>query len=199
MLVAGGGVAAGALALAPPEHPLTTTQVDLRGKAVAFDDDQPTPEDLRAMKIAPATELRFQAPSVGLDVPISVFTAGSDVVPPNFTEVFQARNVGASLTRPETGTVFLFAHSIRGGGVAPGNYLIDPAHHTSTLHPGDPLIVGASRYTVESSHTWKKSDIADDTATWADAPGRLVFVTCLQKPDNTPSTENLIITARLTR
>ncbi|MEV8213467.1 class F sortase [Leifsonia sp. NPDC077715] len=173
------------------------TVADLNGNPVQVDEDQvPTVSQKQAMRAVSSTGERFAIPAVGLDVQLGEVSAvDGSVVPPGFTSVYRVRNRGVSLAQAGTGTVYLVTHSVRGGGLAPGNYVEDPATGTSTLTPGTAILVGDQRYEVTTTQTIPKDQMASNTPTWANVPNRLVLITCLQNKHGTPSTHNLVITA----
>jgi hypothetical protein len=139
---------------------------------------------------------RFQAPSVGLDVPLgSLDVVDNELEPPGFTSAYWVRNLGVSPTDSANGTVFVVMHSLRNGGEGPGNALIDVDDGKARIASGASIVVDDVEYHVVSSETVDKSQISGDQSVWADAPGRLVVITCLQRPDGAPSTDNMVIEA----
>lgn len=167
--------------------------VDMGGNRVHLED--PLPEGQTASS---PTRARFTVGAVGLDVPLDTLDATDGVIePPGFTSAYWVENRGVSFENPADGTVFVAMHSLRGGGVAPGNYLIDVQNRRSKVQPGDAITVGASRYTVTQAGPVQKTDIADRSDIWADSPGRLVVITCLQRPQGGPSVQNMVIEAQL--
>ena len=91
------------------------------------------------------------------------------------------------------GTVFVVTHSLRNGGVAPGNSLIDVNAGESTLHPGATIEVNGIVYAVTASEAVSKTKLAADASVRANTPNPLVVITCLQNPAQTESTANLVI------
>jgi hypothetical protein len=57
------------------------------------------------------------------------------------------------------------------------------------------VTVAGVAYTVTGSTLVDKDRIADDADVWATVPDRLLLITCLEHPDGSPSTQNLVITA----
>lgn len=166
---------------------------DMSGQRVALD-----PEDLPAKNqhADPAGNGRFQIPSVGLDVPVGALNdVAGEITPPGFTSVYWVRNRGVPVSRADQGTVFLVTHSLRGGGKAPGNFLIDVKNGKAAIPNGTTVIVDGAHYTVDASGPISKPQLAGDAAVWANTPNRLVIITCLQVPANTESVDNMIITA----
>ncbi|WP_285114475.1 hypothetical protein [Leifsonia sp. fls2-241-R2A-40a] len=170
--------------------------LDLRGDPVA------TEQADKAAEIPHATTdtgIRLAIPSVGLDVEVDeIATTSPTVEPPGFTAAYHLTNLGTAVSTPDNGAIFLVTHSIRGGGLAPGNYLIDIPRQTSALQAGTSITLGDHTYTVTGSHIVPKPQLAADAATWENQPGRLVIITCLQNPRNTPSENNLVLEAQLT-
>jgi hypothetical protein len=109
-----------------------------------------------------------------------------------------ARHGRATLEAPGAGTIYVVAHSIRGGGIAPGNYLKDTDTETSRVKPGAAAHVGNLDYHVTSSEKITKTRLGDNQTIWSDIPNHLVVITCLEHADGSPSTDNLILTATRT-
>lgn len=172
----------------------------MRGEAVAVDPGTLPSKDVRdRMNATVDTGGRIIVPSVKLNAPLGAITAVDGVLtPPGFTAVYAVRNVGARETSPDSGTVFLVTHSLRGGGTAPGNYLIDVDRQRAAVEVGARIIVDGTSYSVTGSRSIAKPRIGDDPGLWADVPGRLVIITCLQLPSGRPSVDNMVITATRT-
>ncbi|HEY0247903.1 MAG TPA: class F sortase [Gryllotalpicola sp.] len=173
------------------------TTIDLGGHRVALDPgDLPDAHDRARQDAADSGQGRFEIPSVGLNVPLGALNEVDGVItPPGFTSVYLVRNRGVDTAHAATGTVFVVTHSLRGGGKAPGNYLIDVRHGTAAVADGATVIVDGVHYTVDDSGAVDKPRLADDAAVWANTPDRLVIITCLQVPAGTASVDNLVITA----
>ncbi|WP_460581589.1 class F sortase [Humibacter ginsengisoli] len=173
--------------------------VDLKGNVVQLDPgDTPAPQVLQRMHAVTNTGSRFVVPSVGLDVPLgSLDVVDGEITPPGFTSAYRVDNLGVPLSRAGTGSVFVVMHSLRNGGVGPGNYLIDVDAETSRVRPGAVIRVGGLTYTVTGSKALKKSTVPADSSLWANTPGRLVVFTCLQVPAQTESVDNLVVFAKL--
>jgi hypothetical protein len=169
----------------------------MRGHPVALDSAATTTVAVESeMKAVPTTGSRFAVPSVRLDVPLGALNAvDHTITPPGFTSAYVVRNLGTTLDAPGAGTIYVVAHSIRGGGVAPGNYLQDTDTETSRVKTGAILHVGNLDYHLTSSEKVTKTQLADNQAIWSDIPNRLVIITCLEHGDGSPSTDNLILTA----
>ena len=180
--------------------PTTQTVPDLQGNRVHVDPGTlPPAKTQKAMNVVPDIGQRLKVPSVGLDVRLGELSeADNTITPPGFDSAYLVRNLGASLDQPGQGTLYVVAHSVRGGGIGPGNYLIDVEHGTARVKPGATVQVGDHTYVVTGSKTIDKHRLPDDPAMWANTPPRrLVLITCLQQPSGAPSTDNLIITATL--
>lgn len=186
-----------AFQIAGPLLGATDTVTDMAGHQVSVDDDQkPTSEHVADSDVMTGSGTRLRVPSVDLNVPLDSLNAiGGEVIPPGFTSAYVVRNIGVPLQDAATGTVFVVMHSIRGDGVGPGDYLIDPAKHEATVRPGTAIEIGDQKYTVTSTHATLKTKLAMEASTWANVPNRLVLITCLQKASGTPSTENMVIMA----
>ena len=193
VLVAAGVVGIVTVASAP------TGTVDMRGHHVVLEPGTvPAPAVEKKMDAVVNTGVRFTVPSVGLNVPLGELSeAGGTITPPGFTAAYRVRNLGVPLANATKGTVFVAMHSIRGGGIGPGNYLIDVSAGAAKVSDGAKIHVGSLTYSVTGSQTVTKNQLPKDAAVWANAPGRLVAITCLQTPAQTASTDNVVITAQL--
>lgn len=139
---------------------------------------------------------RLRAPSVGLDVPLgAVDVVGGVVDPPGFTSAYRVRDLGVAPEDAGAGTVFVVMHSVRGGGTGPGDLLIDDQAGSARIAPGAVIEVAGVDYAVGSSRAVPKGALPDDAAVWADTPGRLVVITCLQRADDSPSRDDMVIEA----
>ncbi|UBQ02734.1 class F sortase [Curtobacterium sp. TXMA1] len=175
------------------------TLPDLRGNRVdAALGLAPSPAAVRRMEVQSVGGATFRVPGVGLEVPLrSLVTVDDEVQPPTFTDAFWIRDLGTSVRAPQAGTVFVAMHSLRGGGVGPGNALYDTATGAARVATGDAVEVAGVRYVVTGTRTVPKPSISGDATVWADVPGRLVVITCLERPDGGPSRENFVVEARL--
>jgi len=166
--------------------------LDLAGHPVQVDGPAPAP----SASATPSGVGRFAAPSVGLDVPLGALSVVDDVVePPGFTSAYWVRNLGVAPADAAHGTVFVAMHSLRGGGVGPGNALIDVAAGRPRIATGAAITVDDVRYRVTRTETVGKGDIHADAEVWANTPGRLVVITCLQRADGERSVSNVVVEA----
>lgn len=174
------------------------TVPDMHGNSVVVEGDFPSPATVAAMDAQSDIGERFHIPSVGLDVPLGALdeTAGA-ITPPEFTSAYLVRNRGESLADASAGTVFVVMHSIRGDGVAPGNYLVDSDAGRSKVVAGATITVGDRSYRVARSITVPKAQLPFESEVWADQPGRLVVITCLKRADGGPAVDNLVLFADL--
>ncbi|KZC95169.1 hypothetical protein, partial [Clavibacter tessellarius] len=168
---------------------------DLAGQPVQADETAPA-GDGSAQPAVDSGLGRLRAPSVGLDVPLgAVDVVGGVVDPPGFTSAYRVRDLGVAPERAADGTVFVVMHSVRGGGMGPGDLLIDDEAGSARIAPGAEIEVAGVDYAVGSSRAVAKGALPDDAAVWADTPGRLVVITCLQRADGTPSRDDMVIEA----
>ena len=193
-VVGSGMVIISAVLLAP--HTSTVSEdlasTDLAGNAVQVDGPAPNP----SASATPSGEGRFEAPSVGLDVPLgSLDVVDNELEPPGFTSAYWVRNLGVAPADSANGTVFVVMHSLRNGGEGPGNALIDVDNGKARIASGASIAVDDVEYHVVSTETVDKGQISRDKSVWADTPGRLVVITCLQRPDGAASTDNMVIEA----
>jgi hypothetical protein len=180
-------------------HPAVTnsayTGKDMRGQTVSLDPGE-TPEPAAKAKAITSIGATLNVPSVGLDVPLGALNAvDGEITPPGFTSAYWVRNLGVPASGGATGTVFVVMHSLRGGGVAPGNYLTNVQTQTSRLKDGAIVEVAGIDYTVTGSQLITKTTISLDSSVWANTPNRLQLITCLEHANGSPSTDNLVITA----
>ncbi|UAJ79329.1 class F sortase [Leifsonia sp. ZF2019] len=196
VIVACGLIVTGAVGLWETlNHPEARTALDMRGDSVELDPGE-VPVPAASSRAVPDTGDRLIVSSVGLDVPIGALDAvGGQITPPGFTSAYVVRNMGVDLADGEEGTVFLVMHSLRNGAVGPGNYLADVTTRRSKLAIGASVEAAGHRYTVTGSQLVPKASIAENATVWANTPRRLLLITCLERADGTPSTQNLIITA----
>lgn len=170
---------------------------DLRGKPVILAPGVVPPAPVVAkMRVNDDVGTRFEVPSVGLDVPLGTLSMVDDnITPPGIDSAYEVRNLGVSPDRAGAGTVFVVMHSLHGGGVGPGNYLIDAARGTTSLARSAAVVVSGVTYKVTGSQAVPLDDLPDRDRVWAAVPNRLVIITCLQTTDGRPATKNLVITA----
>jgi hypothetical protein len=139
---------------------------------------------------------RFVVSSAGLDVPLGSLKAVDGAIdPPGFTSAYWVRNLGVSVDRAAEGTVFVVMHSLRDGGVGPGNYLIDVERQRAKVGVGAVIGLGKADYRVTGIRVIGKDRIGAAARVWTNTPNRLVVITCLQRRNGAPSTENLVIEA----
>jgi len=183
VLLIGGGATYGVMTIVKTSTEGTLT--DIVGNHVIPDDPSMLdPETVAQMDATPDTGQHFIIDSVGLDVPLGEVNEVDGVMnPPGFTSAYLVRNRGVSLANATKGTVYVVAHSLRAPGVAPGNFVINVATSTITVKVGDTIQVGDRNYKMTSSETVDKKLLGDDSKLWANTPGMLVFITCLQYND----------------
>jgi hypothetical protein len=177
------------------------TALALAGSILGFVMTQSGPVDLEGNRVQAEEDTggQFVVKSVGLDVPLGALNAvGGEVVPPGFTSAYWIRNEGVPIKKAKKGTVFVVMHSLRNGGVGPGNYLIDVKHQKAKVGLGTKVQVDGVTYKVTGSQAVKKTDLGRSSTIWADTPNRLVIITCLQRSQGGPSVDNMVIQATRT-
>lgn len=198
-------IAAGAFALlhtlGTPEavvaavSPAPTPAKDLAGNDAVLDPGVTSPPGSNAVE---DTGERFRVPSVELDVPLGeVSEVDGEITPPGFGSVYIVRNRGVGLASADQGTVYAVTHSVRGGGVAPGNALIDVRNKKAAVDVGSVIDIGDRQYEVTGTLRVGKGELPTTSQLWEDVPGRLVVITCLQNPQGKPSSDNMVVTAQL--
>jgi hypothetical protein len=205
VIVIGGAVllvAAGVIAFSPanifnsPSETPSQASKDLRGQTVVLDPGE-TPEPAASAKAIRSIGTTVKVPSVGLDVPLGALNAvDGQITPPGFTSAYWVRNMGVPVSDGKSGTVFIVMHSLRGGGVAPGNYLTNVKTQTSKVKVGATVEVAEVMYTVTGSQLIDKKTIARNSSVWTNTPNRLLLITCLEHANGSASTDNLVITAK---
>lgn len=171
---------------------------DMRGSVVV--EEHPLTAEQSALQrvTVPDSSNRFEIASVGLNVPLGSMADSAVLEPPTFTAGYWIRGLGvAPGTDAASGTVFVIMHSLRGGGVAPGNYLYDTQTAHSKVALGAQVEVNGQTYTVDGFERVTKSALPSAESLWTSVPGRLVVITCLEVPSGGPSQENFIMTAHL--
>jgi hypothetical protein len=191
------GAAGVIMAWAP--QPGTATATDLAGRPARLDPaDQPSAAVLEQMDVVDTTTTHLRVPAVGLDTPVGELNViDHQITPPGFSSVYRVRNLGVPLTDAAAGTVYVVTHSLRGGGLAPGNYLFDVATGKPRVTAGERISIGGLRYTVDQAQVVPKAQLPAQRDVWQNTPARLVLITCLQNGQNKPSTSNVVITATL--
>jgi hypothetical protein len=187
----------GIVALLRSRGPEPEAEKDMHGNVVVAEAGSGlTPAVVASMRPSSDTGSRFRVASVGLDVPLGALdeTAGT-ISPPGFTSAYRVRNLGVAPADAADGTVFVVMHSLRGGGVGPGNYLIDVDAKKAKIAIGAAIEVAGVTYRVTGARSVSKTAITADRSVWADVPNRLVVITCLQRPKGGPSRDNVVITA----
>ncbi|KQY73807.1 hypothetical protein ASD13_16955 [Microbacterium sp. Root1433D1] len=172
--------------------------VDLNGAVAALEPSDVPPREVVARQDAvDAGSGRIVVPSVHLDVPLGALNEVDGVItPPGFASMYWVRNRGVAVEEAAHGTVYIVTHSLRGGGMAPGNYLFETDTGQPTLEAGDTMVVDGVEYAVESLRIVPKTQLEGDRDLWSAIPDRLVLITCLQAATDTPSVENLVIVAQ---
>ncbi|MFT4010042.1 MAG: class F sortase [Nocardioidaceae bacterium] len=171
----------------------------MNGASVRLDPGSLPDARVRArMKMVDDTGERFVVPSVGLNVPLGALTmVGSTITPPGVTSAYWVRNLGVAPAAAANGSVYVTMHSIHGAGEGPGDYLIDVSTGTAAVKPGARVQVAGKHYRVTGSTTIARSDLSSVHWVWRNVPGRLVVITCLQRPDAELAVKNVIIVAKL--
>jgi len=160
----------------------TNSFSDMANHRVVPDDTSALdPNFQKAADAVPDVGKKFIIESVNLNVPLGEVNEVDGVMnPPGFTSAYLVRNRGVSLDNADQGTVYVVAHALRPPGVAPGNFVTNLASGTVTVAPGALIQVGDRTYQMVSSEVVAKGDLGSDAALWANTPGMLVFVTCME-------------------
>ncbi|MBM6589311.1 class F sortase [Brevibacterium sp. RIT 803] len=171
---------------------LTDEQNTTEGQTDVQLEEPPSEADVADMQIE-ALEGEFQIPSVGLDTGLETMSEVNGAInPPGLRNGYVVRNHGTP-DHPERGTTYVAIHSVQGAEL-PGNTLIDVDAGEPTVDKGESITLQDRDYTVTDSYTVPKKDISGDDRVWADEPGRLVILTCLQRSSGR-SADNVVIEA----
>ena len=155
-------------------------------------EEPPNEAEVEDMQIE-ALDGDFQVPSVGLDTGLETMTEVNGAInPPGLRNGYVVRNHGTP-DHPERGTTYVAIHSVQGAEL-PGNTLIDVDAGTAAVGKGESITLQDRDYTVTDSYAVSKTDISEDDRVWADEPGRLVILTCLQRASGR-SVDNVVIEA----
>lgn len=155
-------------------------------------EEPPSETDVEEMQIE-ALDGEFQIPSVGLDTGLETMSEVNGAInPPGLRNGYVVRNHGTP-DHPERGTTYVAIHSVQGAEL-PGNTLIDVDAGEPTVEKGESITLQDRDYTVTDAYTVPKADISGDDRVWADEPGRLVILTCLQRSSGR-SADNVVIEA----
>ena len=139
----------------------------------------------------------FWVPSVGLSAPVSKVSVVNGVInPPGFRRVYEIRNLGMPLEKAGEGTVYVATHAVR-SGLAPGNALIRQDYEGASVKKGDLISLRGVRYRVSDSFVVPKKKLPKTRKVWEVIPGRLVVITCLQRPVRGRALKNSVIFADL--
>jgi len=200
-----GGISLGVYSLVPHGGVPSGAITAINGAVVIPDDPSATSSAYiaAAQMVADDGGLGFRIPAVDLDVPLGSINSVNGVMnPPNFSSVFWIRNLGVSVDNAAKGTVYIVAHSLRygtgkpGGDNAPGNFV--QSQEKITLKAGDPIEVDGLTYSFVEAQVIPQNELGSHTDLWdKTVTGRLIFVTCLEKNDHTPPTDNIVIIGKL--
>ncbi|WP_166973621.1 class F sortase [Brevibacterium atlanticum] len=155
-------------------------------------EDPPSKTEIDEMKVE-ALDGQFQVPSVGLSTGLETMSEINGAInPPGLNNGYVVRNHGTP-DHPERGTTYVAIHSVQGAEL-PGNKLIDVGAGKPRVRSGETITLQDRDYTVTDSYVVPKTDISGDDRVWADEPGRLVILTCLQRSSGR-SVDNVVIEA----
>lgn len=173
---------------------LSDEQSTAEGTAEVQLEEPPSKTEVEDMKVE-ALDGDFQVPSVGLDTGLeSMSEVNGAINPPGLQNGYVVRNHGTP-EHPERGTTFVAIHSVQGAQL-PGNRLIDVGAAKPKVKSGQTIKLQDHDYTVTDSYVVPKGDISSDDRVWADEPGRLVILTCLQRSSG-QSVDNVVIEASI--
>lgn len=140
---------------------------------------------------------RLQIGSV-LNVPLNQMSPSASIVnPPNGTDAFVITGEGYGTTGNDRGeTTFIVMHSGSHRSGAVGNNLIDRDRGVSTVVVGDQVVLDGLDYKVSRVEVEVKDELRDEAWVWENKQGRIVILTCLQRPvGEGRSVQNVVIEA----
>jgi hypothetical protein len=184
----------------------------LGGSLTLLDDEPVAAADAPAVEAAaatgpaitppPSSPVHLVIPGVDLDLPLLAHTPRGGVInPPTLTAGYWIEQYGAPVGSADqaTNTLYIAAHSA-GRGKYGFDPILDTDHEGSALVQGDALEVvtpqGTVVYTVERTQRYGKDELPGASEVWEAVPGRLILITCFQRSDGHPSTENLVVFAQ---
>ena len=155
-------------------------------------EEPPSQEEVESMDIQPL-DGDFIVPSVGMSTGLeSMSEVNGSINPPGLQNGYMLRDHGTP-DSPEDGTVYVAIHSVQGADL-PGNKLINVEDATSAIGEGDTIEVSGHEYAVNNSYVVDKDKIGERQELWEEEPGKLVVLTCLQRPEGR-SLQNVVIEA----
>lgn len=172
----------------------STAPKDMNGNSIQLDEPL-TGTDIEKMSIEP-TENRLIIENLGLNSPISTMNSIDGVInPPDATSAYLLRDYGTTLNKPLKGAIYAVAHSLK-SGIGPGNYLFDWQNDKILVKEKDLIEISNLQYEVSRIDLTDKTKIGEHETIWDNEPGKLVFITCLQRAQGR-SLKNLIVEADL--
>lgn len=155
---------------------------------------------------------RFLMPRLGVDVELRSMPIGTEYVehtfengeivfvpvnvvrPPTFQHAYLVDEPEFGTPTSTEGTAYVALHSAMGRDAA-GNPLTNPYNQETLVEPGDIFIVDGVEYEVASSQLIPKPELRQRDEVWTPEAGKLVILTCLQNPDFTPASKNVLTVA----
>lgn len=176
----------------PTPSPTASSAAPVVEEEVEPVQDTPAPEPV----VVPDTPT-LTIPSVGFSAELRSLTVTDGVVnPPTFGEVYTISDYSVPLDRAAEGTVYITAHSKRDGSGL-GNKWFNRAEGTSALAEGSVVDVAGTKYKVTGYLVEDINATPSVDEVWHRPPGSLVLITCLQNPQYTYPTQNIIIFGEL--
>ena len=165
-----------------------------KGKKKKISLDEPiSADDLKKMKVQ-KEKGDLHVPKVGLNARMRSMNVVRGVInPPSLYSAYRVRGYGKATPDSKKMTVVAM-HSIRGVNSVPGTKLINVSKGTSRVGPGDDVYVLGQRYKIYRVDYPKKVSAPKKHDLWDDKPGKLLLITCLQRPSGR-SIKNVFIQA----
>ena len=165
-----------------------------KGKKKKISLDEPiSADDLKKMKVQ-KEKGDLHVPKVDLNARMRSMNVVRGVInPPSLYSAYRVRGYGKATPDSKKMTVVAM-HSIRGVNSVPGTKLINVSKGTSRVGPGDDVYVQGQRYKIYRVDYPKKLSAPKKHDLWDDKPGKLLLITCLQRPSGR-SIKNVFIQA----
>lgn len=168
-----------------PSLPFPLRTVDEADTLVpTLEETAPVEQTTPVTSVAPKGVFSF--PTVGMTAPLSTTTTvNGEVTPPDFNQVFRITDVSAP-------NVYVAHSCVREQCL--GNALFNTDTQEVLVQTGDTVHVDGKTYKVTATRKVGKDALPTDPI-WGS--NDVAFVTCFQKTDRSPSTDNLVVVATL--
>ena len=139
--------------------------------------NNPTAQEMRQVS---NIGVRFQVPSIGLNVPYGMVNEVNGIIrPTNFTSAFGIRNRGVNYDATQNGTAYVALHALDfGDGLASGNFFLDQQGNPR-FSPGDKVKIGNTSFSITKGERVGKGILTTRDDIWDDSvKNRLIVLIC---------------------